>query len=55
MSSCCACFFDEIANEKFDNDMLHEFEVLEADTLNLSSNACKEINFEVPASDTLNL
>ena len=39
---------------KFDNDMLHEFEVLEADTLNLSSNKYKELKFKVSWSDTLN-
>ena len=54
MSSYCTCFFDEIANEKFDNDTLHEFKVSSIDTLNLSSYACKELKFKVSASDTLN-
>ena len=54
MSSCCTCFFDEIANKKFDNDMLHEFKVSEDDTLNLSSYAYKELKFKVLWSDTLN-
>ena len=34
--------------------MLNELQVSSADALNLSSNACEEFNFKVPASDTLN-
>ena len=54
MSSCCTYFFDEIANKKFDNDILHEFKVSSIDTLNLSSNTYKELKFKVSWSDTLN-
>ena len=54
MSSCYMCFFDEIANKKFDNDMLHEFKVSSIDTLNLSFYACKELKSKVSDSDTLN-
>ena len=54
MSSCCTCFFDEIANKKFDNNILHEFKVSSIDTLNLSSYAYKELKLKVSASDTSN-
>ena len=52
MSSCYMCFFDEIANKKFDNDMLHEFKVSSIDDLKLSSHECKELELKVLASDT---
>ena len=52
MSSCCMHFFDEIANKKFDNDIIHEFNLSSIDTLKLSSNTYKELKFKVSWFDT---